>query len=516
MGKVFGKASDDLVRATSKWWTKAGKEAGEVGAETITKHMDEGLQVGKQVSDSYSRMLGGAAEEARSSLNKAMGQVNAELHQIESLRNTANSAPLENLIANYNTQIPSNMLRQYKQLMEAGAAPQDIDKAIGKPIRKFLADKAMSGGKQLQAKRYNLEQAWDTLSEPNGLIKLRQRLNTDLRGSGVENVLGPGIRKSVMQAETAAKYDASNLSTPKFLEKYLELKHMDPEGLKHFMGNANNYQRLLKLRKGMGSKTINKLLESGELSVPGLKTRLIGMTAGGTAKNLGVGVGALAGGAGLLKVYDWFSGNPPSQNAQVAGSISVGLKTLNVTGTGRPIMAEVKSSLSTMTSLASEAQSGLSEENAKDKAQSYVIGMAQEVNDINEALTDWSVVADNSDDPKKAYAIGQKLQTYISQVATSLNNLARQLGVSVDVSKTPDIPAAGARGKDEVSNIQQLLGVKQTGKVDRSTINALRKLEHNFNAKADTQKWTNALVSPSGNIVDYNDLIEAFNIINSY
>jgi hypothetical protein len=112
-----------------------------------------------------------------------------------------------------------------------------------------------------------------------------------------------------------------------------------------------------------------------------------------------------------------------------------------------------------------------------------------------------------------AYGIGQKIKNYIETSAKNLSDLARQLGVNIDISRTPTITAPG---KSEVSNIQQLLGITQTGQVDRNTISTLKQLENEFNTRAGTKEWTGTFVSPSGNIANYDDIIKSFNIINQY
>lgn len=490
VAKAFGSASDDLTRASAKWWAKAGKEVAEETGEQATRLVDKLISGFKQVSELGEKAgaeVNNLVREGHKDLGKAIQRLRSEVveDQREIQRLTRTIYPTKKVSPEELDEVAQEQAEQ--MLIELQGRVRE-----NKGIMESLSSawKRASDG-QVEDAINILEGTEVPLTHP-GVAAARNKYNEALN-----------LTRNIMNQATTGS-DAA------FLKKYLALKRSPAakRKLELWLANPRNNARLNKL---MERDKIADILEAGRLT---RRQKLLGVSIGDTAKRLGVGTAALAGGAGLLKVYDWFSDNPPDKNVKVATGLGFQISRLQVRGPGAAILNDVKNSLSTISNAAKNVETKLSTEDAKDATQEYITTVSNEVNDINTNLSKWQMVVDNSNNPREAQRIGQKLTKYVENLTGTLVSLSKKLGVSIDISKTPDMVAQV--GENEVSKIQDLLGIRQTGKVDRNTINVLRRLEQEFNDRSGTNEWTNALVSPNGDITDYNNLIRAFNVINQY
>lgn len=492
VAKAFGKASDDLARASAKWWSKAGSKAAEETAEGAARMAEKLVTDFKQVSE-----LG---EKAGAEVNKLIRSGHGDLSKaLQRLRS-------EILDDQREIQRLTRTVYPTKKI-----DPQQIDEVAHEQAEQMLMD-LQGRVAENQELMQTLSGAWQRANsgDVKGALEILRASDAPMTHPGVAQARGKyeeafNLTKNIMNQSTPGS-DAA------FVKKYIALKRSPAaqRKLELWLANPQNNARLNRL---MSKDKIADLISGGGKLTR--RQKLLGLTMGDTAKRLGISTAALAGGAGLLKIYNWFNENPPAERSRASNNLSSSLARLEVYGRGRVPLNEAKSSLSDIAKLSTGVNSALKGPNAERAAQMYVTKMSKEINDINSALEDWDAVIEGSNNPGMARQFGQKISGFVQEHTNNLMGLAKQLGVEADVSKTPGMPSKSP-GKNEVSEIQGLLGINQTGRVDRNTIRALKGLEQDFNRKADTNKWTSALVAPDGRITDLNTLIKAFNIINKY
>jgi len=492
VAKAFGSASDDLARASAKWWARAGKEAVEESAEGAARMAEKLVTDFKQVSDLGEKAGAEVTKLVRSGhgdLSKALQRLRAEIleDQREIQRLTRTVYPTKKV------------------------DPQQLDQVAHEQAEQMLMD-LQGRVTENQKLMETLSGAWQNANSGNvrGALDVLRSSDAPMTHPGVAQARGKyeeafNLTQNIMKQTTSGSDTA-------FVRKYIALKRNPAASrqLELWLANPQNNARLSKLMSK--DKIADLIAGGGKLTT---RQKIMGLTVGDTARRLGLSAAALAGGAALLKIYSWFDDNPPAENSKASNGLSSELSRLEVSGRGRVVVNEAKGSLSDMARLSAGVDSALKGENAERAIQMYVTKMSKEINDINGALGDWQTVVEGSDNPELAKQLGQKITTFVQESTNTLVGLAERLGVSADISKTPGMTIKEP-GKNEVSEIQGLLGIQQTGRVDRNTIQTLKRLEQDFNKRSKTDEWTGALVAPDGRITDRNTLIEAFNIVNNY
>lgn len=355
---------------------------------------------------------------------------------------------------------------------------------------------------------------WEKATSNNVYEALNALKGADIGGTH------PGVGMARSKLEEATRL-AENIgkavhkgSDTSFLKKYMSLKR-SPTGkqeLQKFLANPQNLQRLNKM---MSKDKLFKILDEGKMTT---RQKLLGVSLGDTAKRLGLGTAAVAAGTALLKVYDWFSGHNPASKANEYSNLANQISKIGATGQGIGVAEEVRESLKKMESVSKEAEGLASEdkEEAKRSATEYVGRMTKEVDDINSALGNWNKVVEGSRDKELAIRLGGEVSQAVRDFRSELVDLAKTLGVSTNISRTPGVSGRTVTNKNDISEVQGLLGLPITGRLDRKTINNLRQLERQFNQKADTDEFTGAFVRSDGSIINPDNLVKAFNLIKQY
>jgi hypothetical protein len=73
------------------------------------------------------------------------------------------------------------------------------------------------------------------------------------------------------------------------------------------------------------------------------------------------------------------------------------------------------------------------------------------------------------------------------------------------------------RADQNILDIQEYMGIDQTGTLDNNTIRALRAAERELNRRTNDHQFSGAFVVPeAGYVVDFDDLKEAYRRIQKY
>ena len=140
---------------------------------------------------------------------------------------------------------------------------------------------------------------------------------------------------------------------------------------------------------------------------------------------------------------------------------------------------------------------------------------------MSESLKKWSFVIQSSINRDAATNAGSMLKNTVDKVASQLGHIGSTVGVTAGAA------ASGVQAKGlEDPNILQLQGflksnykfnIQESGKLDKLTVNALRKLEKDFNNRSGDRRFTGLFVIPEqGYVINYNDFLEAGRRIAKY
>ena len=314
------------------------------------------------------------------------------------------------------------------------------------------------------------------------------------------------------------KLTSKNLgSDTKFLQEFLSLKRNPAAAKKLELWSANPHN-FNKLEKLMHKDKIFDIITKGKMTT---RQKLMGVTLGDTAKRLGIGTAAVATAGGAIGVYSWFDDNDPKETATQAEDIVTNLRGLKVHGYGKTILTRILTTIEGIGRLSSKTNGGLSSNPVK-ASEEYVDGASRGLQQLHEHMQQWEIVVQSSSDQDKAREIGSQLNGLINKMATSLESAGTMVGIGATGA------GAGVAGKtmtksNNISKIQGFLrsnfnaGIRQTGELDRDTVQALRVLEQNFNRKSGDTRFTGLFVVPEANhVINYDDLVEAYRRITKY
>ena len=314
-------------------------------------------------------------------------------------------------------------------------------------------------------------------------------------------------------AEEVFKMDASGLSTIKFIQRSLNLKSNSPEQFKLFIAHPKNYSRYMELSNSPGY--VGKLIEKRFVARVPLRRRLIGITPDETAKRLGVGAGLLATGFGVTKLYNWFSSNDPAEVVNKSKTAKLNLQSLGAHGPAKSIVDGVTKSLDNIGSAANKLNNGLAS-GSSSAVSTYIVALTKEHQTMSDALKKWNLVIQNSANRNAAIGAGSMLQNTIDKIGTQLKSVGGIVGISTtgvsEPARDPNILQLQGFLK---SNYK--LNIEESGKLDKLTVNALKKLEEYFNKRSGDDEFTNFFVIPEdGFVINYNDFLEAGRRIAKY
>jgi len=356
--------------------------------------------------------------------------------------------------------------------------------------------------------------------------------------------------RATLEHAISVNKDLLNLRSPNlsndvgFVQEYMNLKTTPGLG-KHFEMWQEVPDNMSKLIEMEHSGTFQKILSSGEIRMPvkalfsegNVKTAL---QRAGTIAGIGTaGTAALwYGGKGMFSVYEWFTSHYPlNVNNMIETSLEPLLKNLKVSGEGQSIVQQMLQFLSNYTSLEDSALNALKTDHTK--VAGVLSNMMRELNAMIGITEQWNTVIQNAGDKQLAQQAGAKISMFIDSQLSSLNALANRLGTTtiedaeqgkpaprIETNEYEELPApakdgaissTAAQENDNLSKIQNLLDLPNTGILDNKTVRAIRELEQEFNIKSKDSKWIGKFISPKGDYaIDYNQLLEALNRIRKY
>ncbi|KKL70143.1 hypothetical protein LCGC14_2107880, partial [marine sediment metagenome] len=263
-----------------------------------------------------------------------------------------------------------------------------------------------------------------------------------------------------------------------------------------------NPKNFAKLKTLMSRDKIFAISEQGKMK---LRHKIFGVSMSDTAKRLGIGTGAVAASAGAIKVYSWFNDNDPSEVAAYGSSVEVSIASIRTSGDGLLILRDTRVSLKKMTRAANEVNSGLAGDNAAEVAKKFIETISEELPKLHNALKQWEIVAKNSDNPEQVKTVREKLYAFVDKMARGLGSLDIHFrGIS---GRGPRMP--GRTSNKNIQQVQEFIGVKQTGELDQQTIRALRSFEDDLNNRAADTEFTGLFVVPEDNFVADIDVLRS-------
>lgn len=497
-GRSLAKAAPEARVGLRGWWTKGIRETAETsGKETVeeaTKHVDN---IMKDMS-----AVRGIATKTSKEITENISSANKELsNAVKSLNSSkrANAAELDRIHRHIMQQEKLEPERQVESVIDA--------------LRERRA--VLDGQVKLETRQ--LDELSDILrtSINPGQEASAMRMFTESAVEGVHSVPGVLQWQSQMQATFMKNRQVLNMSSKnlssdtRFLQEYLSLKRNPAaaEKLELWTANPKNFNKLEQL---MQRDKIFSIVEKGKMK---LRHKIFGVSLSDTAKRLAIGTGAVAASAGAIKVYSWFNDNDPSKTAAYGSRVGSSLASIRTRGAGASILRVADASMKTMTKAANEVNSNLSGDNAAESAKKFIETMADELPKLHTALEQWEIVVKNSDNPDQAMAVREELYVFVDKMARGLASL----GVSVKgVAGRGQRMPGGALNKN-IQQVQEFIGVPQSGKLDQQTVNALRAFENDLNNSAATTKFTGLFVVPEENFVaDIDDLRAAQRKVQRY
>lgn len=504
--KAVQNADSGLLSGLKEWWNapyklkpKYIKETLDVSLDDIYKMSDDsaramlsGSEFAKSIDDKMykaARQLSERRTEARRALNRAEIELRNAKNELATMQRTrqdlvdpARASQLEDQI--------EYLAKQHQDTLSIANKIQELESAIatkgyGKALQMVEQDPVLRG---------QIPDTWRTL------------LNDTLRS-----------KMQIARAQSPYLND-----TKKFLKQYRGILEMPENNAfrKAWEANAENQNKVSSLwreikkmtAKETGKGTAKEVAKAARPSLFGKATSI--------AKKLGLGAGALAGGAGALALYRWFDSNDPVKTAAGASNITSDLRRIKTTD---PRAAEVVNNainaLSNLNTAAGSVSMGMGV-NPQQTTSRFISTTAKELQAVNSALANWATVQYGSQDPEYAQKTGEKLAQYANKVGKDLQALGKELGVGVQ-----DVGVAGMESVNINPNIKQIQSflkqhvdssIEATGRLDDKTTRILRNIEDYFNKRAETSDWTGALIQPNGQIVPYNKLVEAFDRIKKY
>lgn len=341
------------------------------------------------------------------------------------------------------------------------------------------------------------------------------------------DLIGGNVAKQVEIARRSLASASKNLRNPRaFLQEYVDLVAKgDKMGAEAFRMNPHNATMLLRITKRHPELVAQ--ISKGELAHIPIRKSLVGLTRGQTAKRLGVGAGALAGGFGAVQVFDWFGNNDPKQITSQAGTLEGTVGVLKASGEGAEIVRSVQDSLRKIREVSDHTNSRLATESAATAAGEFYTEVSFQLSNLVRNLDKWDIVEQNAKNPQQARATGERLAQYVNQLAGKLNELRIQLGLGGTgagvAGRGPTRPLSGrtiqhpGANPQNIAKIQGFLNLPKTGELTPETISSLQALEQRFNMKAGEDAFSGVFVVPEINhVISYNDLMKAYQKIQKY
>lgn len=281
-----------------------------------------------------------------------------------------------------------------------------------------------------------------------------------------------------------------------------------------------NPQNLTKLEEMMRNRRFSKYLNIDEGS-KAAREALRGLGRKELIGKLGVPLTSVATIAGPMAVMSWLDDNAPEVAAE-SGHVSSYLKGFKSSDLGEQIRAQTLNAVEAT----QDAMHDVEDNMHSDPTAAVSTSINTLINSkaiIDKNLGRWQLVVMSSNDKEAATRAGQELQAYSHQLGKRVAGLEHLTGEHLKRSQTPrDTGLAGdVRRKptrfdrNHVKSIQTYLSrkfpeVAPTGILDRPTIQALRKLEREFDELGNTGRFSSIrlLVRPKENhLIELQDLI---------
>lgn len=508
-GKAVAESGEGLTKVLPKWWksvTSVAEESAEHSAEMVAKYTNRILDDMPDVI--HQGLRGELGVEAEQVFAKAIDTNNKHVVNLarkiknldkESLGIANDISSLSERMNDIKEAVPPGDILDQSWIYNRDRELFNLQRQVDTKKRSF--DSLSAELSEYQSMHNTAVDMQKALNEGNYKYVAKQL--TSGRGQEyVQDVLGPGMVETIKKITRAHVSASPYLDSPrKFLEQYL-IYAADPSyanTLKSFVANPLNARLLAKI-KTRNPGMVKELVEKGVTRAP-FKKRLLGLTFGDTAKRLGVGATSLAaGGYGALQVYDWFGKNNPAHMASESQSIVSVLNNVSTSGPGERILVLAKESVNRISSIANRTNAGLGDENPEQEVSAFIQGISTELVNISNALGQWNLVVQGSQNKKQAINAGKALEKYAYDVLKPLNELQKTLGMSpqnVNIKKAPRQQTTSTN----VTDLQAALGLEQTGKIDRDTISKLQSMENELNIRKSTDEFTGSFYNPSTNQV---------------
>lgn len=499
--KTVSNAGDELTRVLPRWWKSVGsvaEESAEHATEMVAKHTSKILD--DMPSTITKGLRGDIGEEAAQMFASAIEKNNAKVLNLRQTLDTdllPKYTTLENTIKRHTTQI-DELKKLVPQLgddaVEVAKANNEIFKLTESLVRhegelRSITDQMRRTQKWLDTGQ-RLQNHLDT-GNYRGVLK---ELTSVPGKEYAQGVLDSGMMKTIHNVAKTHMMKSPYLNSPrKFLQQYLTYA-TDPSHAataKAFAANPHNAKLLAKI-KTRHPGMVKKLIEEGLVKAP-FKKRLTGLTWGDTAKRLGVGTAALAGGGfGAVKVYDWFGQHLPSMS-DGSGKLTA---TVTTSGEGTAIWNSAQQAVKNLESIYSRTDSALAKKGASQAAGEFVSDVTRELHTISGALDRWDLVVQGSPNKKQAEEAGKNLGVYANEVLSNLNRLRSALGMGA-VTQTFDAKPGVGKKSESIIELQAALKLEQTGILDKATVSRLQSMENSLNARKGTKQFTGLFYNPA-------------------
>jgi len=305
-------------------------------------------------------------------------------------------------------------------------------------------------------------------------------------------------------------------SDKKFVQEYLTvvrpyLKKGDDVGMyaNNWMANPRNRTRLEELKQ---SRKMGKILRETEIGDKKTREALSDLGVGGLASKLKVGAGMAASLVIPVAIMSWFDDS--AEGIQTgANQARVGLDGLSVSGEAKNIVERARVAFDDTQDAIGDANRGFGSDPGA-AVEKYVARLMKNQKIIDQCVADWGVVISSSDDKDAATGVKQQLQNLSTKIATELAKVEKitNKGSDSGAGKTRTITKEKILGiqrflRDQSIFKQRFTHIAPSGELDKSTIEAIRRVEQELNKLEKTDEFTGLLYDSSINhLVSAEDL----------
>ena len=270
----------------------------------------------------------------------------------------------------------------------------------------------------------------------------------------------------------------------------------------NWMSNSNNLRKLEELRSG---GKIGKILQDVEVHGKEVREALGGLVSSSIANKLKIGGTMAASIVAPIAIMSWFDDTSDVINIE-AQKTRTGLGELSVSGEAGKIVSQARLAAEDAEDAIADTERGLGGDNPGAAAEDYINRLIRDKQIIDQSIAQWDRVTELADNKEAATIAGIHLQTLSATIGTSL----KKAGKVVKNAPIPGGVAGKKIPKDKIIKLQLFLRdqsihsamfiyVTPSGVLDKPTIQALKRLEQEFNQAQETTEFTGLLYSAEKN-----------------